>query len=159
MITKTELIAALRTAGTDVSSQLKGLPAESFDRLGDADGWTGKQHLAHIASTEWTIPRLFDLAQADDAAQQAAAAFDNHAYNAKQVGRRAARTVGQLLEEFETNRAATIAAIEAADESLLSLKVSSAGGVHGKLGRVLQYLCVEHVGDHLKEIHAGDPAR
>jgi hypothetical protein len=155
MMTKTELIEEVRLAGTNLVVELGNLPVEAFERPGSENGWTGRQQLAHVASTEWTIPKLFELAQADEAVQEAAAAFDNHAYNDRQVGKRADRTVAELLEEFQKNRAATIAAIEAADESLLSVKVKSAGGVHGKLGRVLQYLCVTHADEHVSEIKAG----
>lgn len=153
MVTKTELIEEIRTAGTNLVVELGNLPPEPFERRGSENDWTGRQQLAHVAATEWTIPKLFQLAQAE-ATQQAAAAFDNHAYNDRQVGKRADRTVDQLLEEFQQNRAATIAAIEAADESLLSVRVTSAGGIHGKLGRVLQYLCVTHVNEHVAEITA-----
>ncbi|GAC1332822.1 MAG: hypothetical protein NVSMB17_12420 [Candidatus Dormibacteria bacterium] len=155
MITKAELIEAIRNAGADLEAQLGRLPAEAFTRPGQENDWTGRQQLAHVASTEWTIPRLLDLAQADSSAQDAAAAFDGEAYNARQVARRADRSVEELIEEFRRNRAATIAAIDAADESLLSVEVKSAGGVHGELGRVLHYLCVEHVAGHVREIGSG----
>jgi len=155
MITKAELIDEIRKAGAALETELGKLPAEAFNRPGPENGWTGQQQLAHVASTEWTIPKLFELAQAGPSVQEAAAAFDNHGYNAKQVSKRADRTIAELLDEFRRNRAATIASIEAADESMLSVQVKSAGGVHGKLGRVLHYLCVEHAGGHVEEITSG----
>jgi hypothetical protein len=78
----------------------------------------------------------------------------NDAYNARQVARRAERSVAELLAEFEANRAATIRAVEEADAALFGRVIRSAGGVTGPLAVVLHAVAVDHV-----LAHAADLAR
>lgn len=73
-------------------------------------------------------------------------------YNRRQVERRAGRTVAELLAEFEQNRDRLIAAVEAADEELLSTPIRSAGGVTGPAGAVIQRVAIGHVLDHLRDL-------
>jgi hypothetical protein len=68
------------------------------------------------------------------------------------VEKRADATVEELIDEFEKNRAATIAAFESADEALFSVPIRSAGGITGPLGTVLHYVAVLHVNQHVKDI-------
>ena len=65
---------------------------------------------------------------------------------------RAGATVDELLAEFEKNRAATIAAIEGADESLLATQIRSAGGITGALAQVVYATAVQHVLGHAGDI-------
>ena len=60
---KAELLDKLRTSGDQVVSKLRGLPPESFEQGRYESGWNGRQILAHIASIEWTYPRLIDVAR------------------------------------------------------------------------------------------------
>ena len=78
-------------------------------------------------------------------------------YNARQVEKRAAASVEELLREFETNRAATIAAVEGADEALLQTPIRSAGGITGTLAAVLNAVAVEHVMSHVGDM-LGEPS-
>jgi hypothetical protein len=57
-----------------------------------------------------------------------------------------------LLTEFETNRAATIAAVEAAGEELMNVTIRSAGGVTGPLAGVINAVAVLHVIAHTNDI-------
>ena len=54
--------------------------------------------------------------------------------------------------EFERNRAATIAAVEAADERLFGQQIRSAGGVVGPLAEVFHQVAVAHVLGHARDI-------
>jgi hypothetical protein len=76
----------------------------------------------------------------------------NDAYNERQVAKRAHLSPADLLAEFEQNRAATIAAVEAADEALFARPIRSAGGVVGPLGVVFQAVAVLHVLGHAHDI-------
>ena len=67
----------------------------------------------------------------------------NDAYNDRQVAKREGMTVAALLAEFETNRAATIRAVEAADEELFARRIRSAGGVVGPLATVFHQIAVD----------------
>ncbi len=172
MPSKAELIETLRSAGEEVAAKLRALPAEAFEQGRYESGWNGRQILAHIASIEWTYPRLIDVArqasspgaagQTGDAPRaspaDAAAAPTRpmrggvNDYNARQVEKRAGASVAELIAEFEANRAATIAAFEQADEALLSTQIRSAGGITGPLAAVIQAIAVEHVRGHLNDI-------
>jgi len=76
----------------------------------------------------------------------------NDAYNERQVAKRAHLSVAELLEEFERNRAATIRAVEAADDALFARTIRSAGGVTGPLALVFLRVAVEHVLGHARDI-------
>jgi hypothetical protein len=76
----------------------------------------------------------------------------NDSYNDRQVAKRAGVPAADLIAEFETNRAATIAAVEATDEALLVQPIRSAGGVTGPLASVFHTVAVLHVLGHAHDI-------
>jgi len=171
-LTKTELLAALRTGGDDAVRALRALPEAAFDTGGYENGWNGKQILAHVAAIEWTYPRLLDVARqsAPEAAASStagvrrtapeeatglptrAAAGGIDSYNDRQVQKRVGVSVGSLIDEFEKNRAATVAAVEAADGDLFARPIRSAGGITGVLADVLNAVAVQHVAMHVADI-------
>jgi hypothetical protein len=120
----------------------------------------GGKILAHIASIEWSYPRLIDIARTPPAPVEQAPPTrsmkgGNDAYNDRQVAKREGMTVSELLAEFETNRAATIRAVEAADEELFARRIRSAGGVVGPLATVFHQIAVAHVLGHARDIAGG----
>ena len=131
-MTKRGLLEALRTSRDEVLTLVRALPAERLEEGRYENGWNGRQILAHIASIEWSYPRLIDIARDAASPPPAPAATPtadpptrsmrggNDAYNDRQVAKRAHLSVAELLDEFERNRAATIAAVEAADERLFA---------------------------------------
>ena len=168
---KAALLAALRSSEQEMLSKLRALPAEEFEQGRYENGWNARQILAHVASIEWTYPRLLDVARQapEDATsgnggevrrtepgegglptRTAQGGID--AYNQRQVDKRAQASVAELLEEFQKNRAATIAAVEGADEALLATPIRSAGGVTGALAGVIQAVAVLHVLGHVSDI-------
>jgi hypothetical protein len=169
---KTDLIEALRTSGDKVTTTLSKLPEADLERGRYENGWNGRQILAHIASIEWTYPRLIDLARGAPAERSATPAATATrptptapgqpgmasgspqilTYNDRQVEKRAGTSVSDLIAEFEKNRAATIAAVESTDESLLAKEITSAGGAQGPLAAVFNFVAVLHVLDHLGDI-------
>lgn len=181
MTTKAELLETLRRTGDEFVATMRAVPDDAWSQGRYENGWNAKQILAHVASIEWTYARLFDVARAAGAGreqtaggrQQSASARGageglrrttesgaptNMAqpailgYNDRQVEKRASASFGELLAEFEKNRAATIAAVEAADEALLTAPVRSAGGLTGTLSDVLKTLAAEHTGMHAADI-------
>ena len=170
---KSDLLNALRSSRDEVIALVRSLPPERLEEGRYENGWNGRQILAHIASIEWSYPRLIDLARdaaspgkAAPPAPAAAAAPSvasadpptrsmrggNDAYNDRQVAKRAGVPVADLLTEFEKNRAATIAAVEAADEALFARQIRSAGGIVGPMGEVLHAVAVLHVLGHARDI-------
>ena len=146
---------------------VRALPPERLEEGRYENGWNGRQILAHIASIEWTYPRLIDIAR--DGAVPAAAPSTrrdlptrtmrggNDAYNERQVAKRAHLSVADLLAEFEQNRATTIRAVEAADEPLFARQIRSAGGVTGPLATVFYQIAVAHVLGHTRDLAGTTP--
>jgi uncharacterized damage-inducible protein DinB len=159
---KAELLEALRASRDEVLQLVRALPPERLEEGRYENGWNGRQILAHIASIEWTYPRLIDVARAPsssgDAPPTRTMRDGNDAYNERQVSRRAHLPATELLGEFEANRAATIGAVEAADDALLARPIRSAGGVAGPLARVLHQVAVVHVLGHARDM-AGRASR
>jgi Mycothiol maleylpyruvate isomerase N-terminal domain len=153
---KGELLEALRRSGDEVVRIVSGVPAERLEEGRYEKGWNGRQILAHIASIEWTYPRLIDIARSPmppaDEAPTRAMRGGNDAYNDRQVTKRAHLSAADLLEEFERNRAATIQAVEVADEELFTRRIRSAGGVVGSLAEVFHQVAVLHVLGHARDI-------
>jgi hypothetical protein len=158
-LTKAELLDALRTSRDEVLRIVRSMPPE---RLED-----GRQILAHLASIEWTFPRLIDVARdappvdapSPSPAREQLPTRPRHggvdAYNERQVAKRAHLSVAELIEEFERNRAATIRAVGDTDEALLARRVRSAAGVVGSLTHVLHAVTVDHALGHARDILAG----
>lgn len=164
IVTKSALLDALRESGANAYSKLAAIPAEKFEQGAYESGWNGRQVLAHIAAIEWTYPKLLEVARegpkpkedrpAGEKLPQRAPAGGINDYNERSIARYADNSVAELLDIFKTNREATIAAIEAEDESLFEKHVKSAGGIPGPLGTVLNYVAVLHVNGHVNDIVA-----
>ena len=165
MLSKGELLEALCASRDEVLAIVRTLSPERLERGRYENGWNGRQILAHLASIEWTYPRLIDIARDPTAGNdgESGARADaepptrtmrggNDAYNDRQVAKRAHRSVADLMGEFEANRAATIRAVEAADEQLFGRHIRSAGGVTGPLARVFYQVAIVHVLGHARDI-------
>jgi len=154
---KAELLQALRASRDEVVALVRGLPPERLEEGRYENGWNGRQILAHIASIEWSYPRLIEVARtppapAGEPPPTRAPKSGNEDYNERQVAKRAHLTAAQLLAEFETNRAATIRAVEAADEALFARRIRSTFGVVGPLAAVFHQVAVAHVLGHARDI-------
>ena len=154
MRTKAELLAALEASRDEVVGGLDGLDLSTGVYEG---GWNGHQLLAHIASMEWTYPRILELPAATDeeAAQPRDTSVTVDDYNRRQVERREGVSVNDLIDEFVRNRAKTIAAVAAHPEEEFGRRVRSAGGTVGSLADVLWFVAVEHVRGHLADLQGG----
>jgi hypothetical protein len=166
-LSKAELLEALRASRDEVLAIGRAMPPERLEEGRYENGWNGRQILAHIASIEWTYPRLIDIAR-DPAALPAAPPTPgdlptrtmrggNDAYNERQVAKRARLSVADLLAEFEQNRATTIRAVEAADTALFARHIRSAGGVTGPLATVFYQIAVAHVLGHTRDLAGAAP--
>jgi hypothetical protein len=155
--TKRELLAALAASRDEVITLVRAMTPAQLEEGRYENGWNGRQILAHIASIEWSYPRLIDIARTPPAPVEATPPTrtmkgGNDAYNDRQVAKRESMTVALLLAEFEANRAATIRAVEAADEDLFARRIRSAGGVVGPLATVFYQIAVAHVLGHARDI-------
>ena len=159
---KAELLHALRSSRDEVIALVRSLPPARLEEGRYENGWNGRQILAHIASIEWSYPRLIDIARtppvpAEEAPPTRTMKGGNDAYNDRQVAKRERMTVAELLAEFEKNRAATIRAVEAADDELFGRRIRSAGGVVGPLALVFHQIAVGHVLGHARDIKGDGP--
>ena len=158
LVTKEQLLEDMRSSRDRLLEVVPAMPAEHWTEARYEEGWTARDILAHVASIEWTYPRILDLADKAKEPEPPKVEPPKHRppgfgdYNQRQVAKRADATVADLLEEFERNRAATIAAVEAAHEDLLRERVRSAGGVEGTAAEVLNYLAVIHLNAHLDDL-------
>lgn len=156
------LLAALRSDGDRVADVLAALPADALERGAYEQGWTVKDIAAHLASIEWTYPRLIQIAEAADQGAESSGGdastrgsnpqMDD--YNARQVAKRRETPLPQLIEEFRANRAALIDAVEGAPAELLEREIQSFGGVRGSLLQVMWSVAVEHVRTHLDDLQS-----
>ena len=151
MRTKAELLDALETSRDEVVGGLDGVDLSGGVYEG---GWNGKQLLAHIASMEWTYPRILELPEATDeeAAQPRDTSVTVDDYNARQVAKREGASVEELIEEFVRNRARTIEAVAAHPDDDFERRVRSAGGTVGTLADVMWFVAVDHVRGHLADL-------
>jgi hypothetical protein len=152
-----ELVADLRRQGEEVAAAFRAVAPEKWDEGRYEGGWNARQILAHVAAIEWTYARLVDLAKtlaaADSSGPRSAPPTGGmDGYNARQVEKRAEASVEELIAEFERNRAATIATVEAADDALFEVEVRSAGGRVGTLAQVFREVAIGHVGEHARDV-------
>ena len=69
---KAELLERLKASRDHVLATVRALPAASLEQGRYENGWNGRQILAHVASAEWTYPRLIDIARGAGATETAA---------------------------------------------------------------------------------------
>ncbi|MCH7810760.1 MAG: maleylpyruvate isomerase N-terminal domain-containing protein [Chloroflexi bacterium] len=158
-VSKSQLLANLRSSGEELLSKLEGLPAGALEAGCYENGWNGRQVLAHIAAIEWTYPRLIDIARNGPPEKKPGAGATSkpakggiNSYNDRQIERYADATAAELLDVFRKNRETTISAIEATEDELFATEVKSAGGVKGPLGTVLNFVAVMHVNVHVNDV-------
>jgi hypothetical protein len=150
----------LRRHGDAVLETLNSIDAARLAPTTSED-WGAHQLLAHIASIEWTYPRLIEVAASRDSGSGAASDTDrpsrgfrggNDDYNARQVERRASTPATDLIAEFARNRDALVSAVQSVDPTLLGTPIRSAGGIEGTLAQVIRAVAVIHVDEHLGTI-------
>ena len=170
MSSKERLIAALESSERDLLDRVGGQPAADFEKGAYESGWNRRQILAHIASIEWAYPMLIAMARGDlpqpetagtdprstDEPYRPSTGARINESNQRQVDKLAEASIAELLGLFQKNRAATIASVRAADDSLFEKDVRTTGGLQGPLGQVLERVAVDHIRGHVNDI-VGEP--
>ena len=62
-LTKAKLLEELRSSRQHLLDRLGALPEDRFEQGRYEGGWNARQILAHVASIEWTYPKLIDIAR------------------------------------------------------------------------------------------------
>jgi DinB superfamily len=153
-----EILRGLEESQAEVLRAAAALSGEDWDRGRYEGSWNARQLLAHIASIEWSYPRIIDLArQARAGTGDGVGRFrgGNDAYNERQVAMRAGVPVEALIDEFRRNRNATVEAVLNADQAIWATPIRSAGGFEGPLARVFWEVAVEHVRNHARDMAGG----
>ena len=105
-MTTTELVAALRFAGEELRALVESLPADRLERP-EADGWTARQVLAHLADFELIAAVRVRMVLTQD--RPALANYDQDGFT-ERFGR--LEPAAEALERFEVNRLATTRVLE-----------------------------------------------
>ncbi len=158
--TKERLLEDLRSDASAIAEAVDAMTPSQLEEGRYEDGWTARQILAHVAAIEWTYPRLLKIADqpaADSGEERSARPTEGgmDGYNARQVAKRADVSAADLVAEFQKNRAATIAVIEAAEDAVLNTPIRSTGGREGTVAQVLSDVAVGHARQHLADIRGG----
>ena len=59
---KRQLLDDMRASGREFVETVRQIPSDRWPEGRYEEGWTAKDILAHVASIEWTYPRLLSLA-------------------------------------------------------------------------------------------------
>lgn len=153
---KAELLEKLRASDEEAVSRIRATPPERFGEIVTSEGWTGQQALASIAGVERGPARLIDIERDRQAGapERPRPRGTAHEYMKRQLHIRQGAPVDALLEEFQTNRAATIAAVEGADEALLGATIEIP--ITAPLGAVIYSLSIEQMLGYVGEITRAD---
>lgn len=180
-MTKDELVATLTSTRDAALTSLRAVPPLAFEQGRYENGWNAREIMAHVASIEWTYPKLIELAresggrapspvgegaQAPVASGETRRTTDTEAaniatrpaqggilsYNDRQVEKRKDVPFADLIDEWEKNRNALIAAVEACDDELFLRTIRSAGGITGQLADVISAVANGHVQMHVADI-------
>jgi pimeloyl-ACP methyl ester carboxylesterase len=145
-VERTAIAAGFRSLARDAAA-LKGDWARPVH--GDEDGWSAKQLLAHLSSTQAALPAVI-AAPPPAAGDGDRPAFDPERWNASQLRRREERRPAELADEMRRGAEQTHAALLAADLD----SATAAGTFAGlPLAEAMERM-LDHQRDHLVELRA-----
>jgi pimeloyl-ACP methyl ester carboxylesterase len=140
---------ALAAGFWDVARRVSALDGEWSRAVhGDQDGWTARDLLAHLSSTQAALPRVVTARPSPGG--EPAAPFESDRWNASQLRRRMDAAVGLLQAELRDSAVRLQAALMDADVS----RVAAAGAYAGRpLDEALDSMA-DHQRGHLRELAA-----
>jgi len=148
-VERTAIAAAFRSLARNAAA-LAVSPRSDWTRpaQGDEDGWTAKQLLAHLSSTQAALPAV--IAATPSAGNGDRPAFDPARWNASQVRRREERRPSELADEMRRGAEQIHAALLVAD-----LAAPAAAGTFAglPLGEAMERM-LDHQRTHLAELRA-----
>jgi pimeloyl-ACP methyl ester carboxylesterase len=148
-VERTAIAVAFRSLARDVAA-LAASPRSDWTRPahGDEDGWTAKQLLAHLSSTQAALPAV--IAAPPLTVNGDRPAFDPARWNASQLRRREERQPSELADEMRRGAEQIHAALLAADLALPAAAGTFAGL---PLGEAMERM-LEHQRAHQAELRA-----
>lgn len=148
-VERTAVAAAFRSVARDVAA-MAASPRNDWARpaQGDGDGWTARQLLAHLSSTQAALPAV--IAATPLGGNGDRPAFDPARWNASQVRRREERRPAELADEMRRGAEQIHAALHEADLAA----PAGAGTFAGlPLGEAMERM-LDHQRGHLAELRA-----
>ena len=146
-VERTAIAAAFRSLARDAAA-LAASPRWDWSRpaQSDGDGWSAKQLLAHVSSTQAALPAV--IAAPPPSGNGDRPAFDPARWNASQVRKRDERRPVELADEMRRGAEQIHAALLTAD---LSAQAEAGTFAGMPLGQAMERM-LEHQRDHLAEL-------
>ena len=146
-----DVIDELDSVRRDLEALVDSAPTAAWAKLAHSDGWDARQLLCHMASTSGVANFILMLAQGP-AGAAGGGAYDIDQFNAQQVAMRAGRSASELLDEVRSNIARDIAAVESAQDELLSKHYRAPWEAEGPVADVIVESLRRHFRGHLAEL-------
>ena len=136
-ITKDELLENMRSSQRAFVEAVRSLPDDRWPEGCYEEGWTAKDILAHVASIEWTYPKLFDIARGTvPVLKRDASSGPPGDYNQRHVEKQVKDHVQHACQElFERSRSERVEHLVLATTEEVKPLVESA--LHPDLARAL----------------------
>ena len=140
---------SLEAGYIELASIVRALHGDWSASVGDGyEGWSCKDLLAHISSTEAALARV--VVSSTEPPPENAVEFDADRWNASQVRRRAETNEQDLLNEFDLG---TTRLIEALDGMDLKRTVTAGAYAGHPLGEAMAHM-LDHQRKHLDDLRA-----
>jgi hypothetical protein len=148
-VERTAIAAEFRSLARDVAA-ITTRPMLDWARpaQGDESGWTAKDLLAHLSSTQAALPAVIAAPPAPDSGERPP--FDPARWNASQTARRRERPPAELADEMRRGAEQIHAALLAADLDTTTAAGTFAGA---PLGDAMERM-LDHQRAHLAELRA-----
>ena len=140
--------SALQAGYIELASIVRALHGDWSAPADGYDGWSCKDLLAHLSSTEASLPAVVGSATAP--AKPGAEPFDADRWNRSQVRKRAETDAQELLNEFDMG---TTRLVEVLTETDLSRPVTIGAYPGYKLGEAMAEM-LEHQRKHLDDLRS-----
>jgi hypothetical protein len=140
--------SALQAGYIELASIVRALHGDWSAPADGYDGWTCKDLLAHLSSSQASLPSLAESATQE--AKPGAEPFDADRWNRSQIRKRAEIDAQELLNEFDQG---TTRLIEALTDADLSRPVTIGAYPGYKLGDAMAEM-LEHQRQHLDDLRA-----
>ncbi|MDP2726594.1 MAG: DinB family protein [Dehalococcoidia bacterium] len=148
---RSALISSLKEARQELVDLSKSLSPDELKLPTRNEGWSVKDTLAHVASSEAGL--VAAAVRIIDGQVSAKPGFDLHAFNQRQVEKRRESSMEELLAELEASRAEAFRTLERlTDEQLCAKGCLSSGTPTDVLG-VFKRICA-HEQSHCQDIRS-----
>jgi uncharacterized protein (TIGR03083 family) len=148
---KTAIREELVSAQQQLLQTLDGLGAEDWSRLSPNEGWTVRDLLTHLTTSETGfISTLKRMAAGEGGVP---ADFDPNRWNASQLRRRGDIAPDQLLSEIKSSHAEMLALLDTLDDTALDRRGHLSTGVEGSTEDNFR-LVADHKRSHSDDIRA-----